>query len=49
MITELIKRYQKRLTEIWAKPNPYYSNKLHEKSDIELKIKQLTIKIKTNK
>ena len=41
LIQENINRLNKRKREVWSDRNPYYTNPIFEKSEIETKIKQL--------
>lgn len=40
-IKDLILRYRVRLSRVFSHPNPYYSNPLYEKSEIEALVKRL--------
>lgn len=41
LIQENINRLNKRKREVWSERNPYYTNPIFEKTEIEQKIKQL--------
>jgi hypothetical protein len=43
---ELIKRYQIRLVNLWAEPNPYYQFPIRELTEIKQWIKKLETIIK---
>ncbi len=38
---ELLERYKIRLKTIWTSPNPFYTNKLYEISEVNVLIKKL--------
>jgi len=40
-IQDLLTRYRKRITELYTKPNNYYSHPEIERKEIEVKIKEL--------